>query len=150
MGAGEWAGLLSGCIGTAAALVALWFSRRDRGSDKLDSLTARVGRLETQMEPFWSAVQADLIKILHHPLPERAGMDDLLDKLDPRKPGTLAPAERAELKGLLRKIINGEGVPFSYSDDERVVAVFLLHAMDLNVSGGRLGERYARGRGCPW
>lgn len=134
--------------GTAAAILATiisWAawraSRADRGTDKLESLAARVGRLETQMEPFWAAVQQDLIRILHHPWPERAGMDALLDKLDPRKPGTLTPAERAELKELLRKIIDGDPAdppPFGVSTDERVVAVFLLHAMDL--TGGKLME----------
>jgi hypothetical protein len=130
----EWAGVISGAVAAVVAVIALLLGRRDRGADRLEAVERRLTRVETQMEPFWAAVQADLIKILHHPHPEWADMDALLDKLDPGKPGTLTRAERAELKADLRRIIDDDPAdppPFPVSSDERVVAVFLLHAMDL-------------------
>lgn len=130
----EWIGVVAGVVGTLVAAAALYFSRSDRQGDKLEALTARIGRLETQMEPFWAAVQADMIKILHHPWPERHDMDELLDKLDPDKPGTLAPDEREKLRDILRRVIAaspGNPPPFRVSPDERVAAVFLLRTMDL-------------------
>lgn len=143
----EWAGVASGVIATAVAVLALLLSRRDRDTDRIDDMGRRLTRVETQLEPFWAAVQADLIKILHHPHPEWAGMDALLDKLNPDKPGTLTRAERGELKAILRQVINGDPrdpAPFPVTTDDRVVAVFLLHTMDLvrsqRPSGGRVVE----------
>jgi len=134
-------GVGGGIAGTLTGLFAYRASRQDRDSDKLgevhvklDDIGRRLSRVETQMEPFWAAVQADLIKLLHHPWPERADMDALLDKLDPDKPGHITPAERAELKQILELVISDDPdhpPPFPVSANERVFAVFLLHTMDL-------------------
>jgi hypothetical protein len=137
----ELAGLIVSMVATVVALAAYRASRADRGADRLgavdgrlDDMGKRLTRVETQLEPFWAAVQQDMIRLLHHPWPERAGMDALLDKLDPGKPGRLTGDERAELKGILRQVIEsgpGRPPPFPVSPDERVAAVFLLHTMDL-------------------
>lgn len=130
----EWAGTLSGVFGTLIALLALYLSRKDRSGDEMKALTSRVTSLETKMEPFWAAVQADMIKLLHHPWPERADMDALLDKLDA---GTITLAERDELKDILTRIINADPVnppPFPVDVTERYGAVWLLRSMD--VVGG--------------
>lgn len=133
----EWVGIVTGVVGTVVAALALYFSRRDRHSDKLELLTARVGRLETQMEPFWAAVQADMIKILHHPWPERAGMDALLDRL---RDGHITPAERAQLHRDLAVIVANDPLdppPFEVDAGERLVAAMLIRTMA--ITGGQVG-----------
>jgi hypothetical protein len=76
----------------------------------------------------WSELQTELAKTLHHPHPESAPMDKLLEKLETFTVVGLSEItddERRALIGMLRKIADDK----NQKDSERQRAQFLLFAM---------------------
>jgi len=83
-------------FGAAIGFIATWYwkrkervqkqeddAKRDRRADdtRISDLEKRVAELSAQVSPFWSAIQAKIIKDLTHPSPQFAPMDRLLAKL---------------------------------------------------------------------
>lgn len=124
--------------GTAAGVVtvAQWVGNRGKGvihdavREAISPLNTRLTVIETKMDVFWRSVAVDAAKILHHPEPERAHIDALLDAfLDAR----MTQAEAEELRGYLQTIRDWEqGRPsdFPIYPGEQVAATILLHTMD--------------------
>lgn len=105
------------------------------------SLTATVTSLETKMDVVWTAIAANMARVLHQPDPRRRHIDVLLEKLTE---GTLDAGERDRLRGYLRIICDWEpGTPadFPVHPGEQVAAAILLSILDheLDKGGARRG-----------
>jgi hypothetical protein len=114
----------------------------------IDPLKERVTIVETKMEVFWREIAGDMAKVLHHPEPSRARVDDLLDIL---MEAVLTPGEARELSGYLEIIRDwepGQAAPFKIFPGEQVAAAILLHTMkQLEVGDdGEQGTNGSRGR----
>lgn len=126
-----WLGAVGAIAGAFAAIVA-WLAYGRSGQQDSAALLARIVALETKVDVFWQAVQADMIKLLHHPYPERAELDRLLDRLQDK---TITDGERTRLRELLTAIRDASPAsppPFRIDPAEQVAAVFLLHTMDVH------------------
>jgi hypothetical protein len=112
----------------------------------IDPLKERVTIVETKMEVFWREIAGDMARVLHHPEPSRARVDELLDTL---LAGTITPTEADELSGYLEVIRDweyGMAAPFKIFPGEQVAAAILLHTMkQLEVSDD--GEQGTDGGG---
>lgn len=99
----------------------------------LDSLDRRVTVMETKVEVFWQRIAVDVAKVLHHPEPSRARVDELLEVL---MSGSMTSEDARELCGYLEIIRDwepGNKAPFTVFQGEQVAAAILLHAMDYVV-----------------
>jgi hypothetical protein len=82
----------------------------------------RLRQLESQYTPFWKEFQKEISIALHHPHPEAARLDYLLEHLNNL---TITPVETIELKKILREKTEDP----EQSAEERQLAEFLLFAM---------------------
>jgi hypothetical protein len=105
--------LLAFLAGVPAALLQLYFHRRERKSP---------------MWSAWSGLQKELVNLLHHPHPEAREMDALLEKLQTFTAAGLSEisdTDRARLTSLLRERMDDT----AQTQSERLRAEFLLFAM---------------------
>jgi hypothetical protein len=99
-------------------------------SDRLSNIADRMTAVETKTEVFWRSVAIDVAKVLHSPVPERAHIDKLLEKL---MAGKLNDADKRELETILVAIRDyepGQKTAFPVYPGEQVAAVILLRAME--------------------
>jgi hypothetical protein len=85
-------------------------------------IQARLSILETQVSPLWSALQKEVADTLHHPHPESAELDGLLEDLEALR---LDAVKTARLNTLLREKVDDK----TQSEDERKRAELLLFIM---------------------
>ena len=110
--------------------------------EALEPVKHSITELTTKVEPLWQAlVQGALhnAEVLHHPDPERAEIDALLDHF---KENTLTGDEELQLRRYLVQIKNwepGQDLGFPVYDSEPSAAANLLSMLDL--------VRIYRGRG---
>jgi hypothetical protein len=129
VGAGDVIALVA-CIATVASV---FLTRsKDRGDARRAQAAAaaeqerRIAILETKMSVLWNGVSADLAAILHHPLPQYAERDRLLERfLD----GDITPEELDRLRELLREAV-GDIHTQTPTSGERVAASILLRMLE--------------------
>lgn len=91
-------------------------------TDRLNSMSDRVGVLETKIEVFWKNVAYDAAKILHSPhTPE---LDRLLEKYQAQ---ILLPDETAALADMLREVIAAKDVP----TENKIAAIIILRVIQV-------------------
>ncbi len=81
--------------------------------------------LQSQISPFWSAVQTKIAEDLHHPEPEFAEMDNLLEQLESL---TITEGGRTKLKGLL--VERSDATHPAIKPSERGSAQLMLSVME--------------------
>jgi hypothetical protein len=122
-----------GAVGSMlVAVIALEVDRRralrqsrNQLDEKLNTVGNRITALEVKIEVFWTGLMKDAAMILHHPLPEYARRDDLLEKL---LAGELTKTEETELRSMLTHTI---GTPKTVGDQgEQLAASILLRLLD--------------------
>lgn len=94
-------------------------------------LVAQVSVLEAKVELFWRGLAADSARVLHHPHPQRARIDELLEAWGDRP---LEFQEKEELRGYLESIRDHEpdqDVGFPVYAGEQASAVAFLNTMKL-------------------
>lgn len=95
--------------------------KKSSGRDKqLAEMEKKIVELQTQVTPFWGAIQKQVADALHHPHPEAAPVDELLEKLEAL---TITPDERSDLKNLLQGVVDD---PDSPEEDRHRAAILLL------------------------
>ena len=107
-------------IVVAGLFITIYFKITDRLL-KLEIDMATVG---TQISPLWAQVQAKIASELHHPNPNYAAMDRLLEKLEAL---TITGDERIALKLLLLK--RSRDMSPEVSEDERKSAILMIQVM---------------------
>ena len=80
-----------------------------------------ISRMETKIDVFWKSIENMIVKQLHHPLPQFAKRDKLLDKF---KDKTITIGELNQLKGML------SCTPIKKGDPEALAAVLLIARID--------------------
>jgi hypothetical protein len=102
-------------------------------SEALKPLGETVARLDTKldlMDSTFKSLAAEMVKILHHPDPDRKRVDDLLENY---MDGTLTSEERLELRRNLTTIRNwevGRPAPYTIHPGEQVAAAILLKLLE--------------------
>lgn len=94
-------------------------------------LVAQVSVLEAKVELFWRGLAIDSARVLHHPHPQRARIDELLEAWGDRP---LTFGEKEELRGYLESIRDHEpdqDVGFPVYAGEQASAVTFLNTMKL-------------------
>jgi hypothetical protein len=110
----------------------------------LDPINAQLNTLNTKIDPVWKALEelaVDMAKNLHHPDPDRAEFDELLDHF---MAGTLKPDEDLELRRLLNQVKTyrpGDDIGFTVYDGEPTYAAILLRTMELSRIRRRQEQR---------
>lgn len=129
--------LIAALVGIASAFLGglqFLLSRRQAGLQKLVDtslvpVTTRLAVIEAKLDVFWRNVALDAARILHHPEPTRARVDELLDRFTG---GILDDRGAAELRGYLETIRDwepGKDAPFTIIQGEQPAAVMLLHTL---------------------
>jgi hypothetical protein len=109
--------LMAIAVGIPGAILQLYLYWRERKRQTKSSLWQA-----------WSALQAELAETLHHPHPESAEMDKLLEKLAKFTVtgiSQISNTDRARLTELLREKVDDP----TQKKEERIRAEFLLFAM---------------------
>jgi hypothetical protein len=101
----------------------------------LSKQAAAIAKLETQMSPLWSRVQARISSDLHHPHPRYFEMDRLLEKLEAL---TITMEERQRLKVLLLERSTDTHVDIT--DAQRKSAKAMIPIMDMVLLEAKGGE----------
>lgn len=102
--------------------------------EALEPVRHSITELTTKVEPLWQALVAGAIhnaEVLHHPNPERAELDDLIDHF---KANTLTRDEELLFRRYLNTIKNwepGQDVGFPVYDSEPSAAANLLSMLEL-------------------
>jgi hypothetical protein len=102
--------------------------------DALEPIRDQVSTLNTKIEPLWEALVQGArhnAEVLHHPDPERAELDELLDHF---QENTLTFGEELRLRRFLVKIKNWEpgiDLGFPVYESEPSAAANLLSMLDL-------------------
>jgi hypothetical protein len=112
----------------------------------LKPIEAQLGTLNTKIDPVWKALEelaVDMAKNLHHPDPDRADFDRLLDHFMAH---TLTADEDLSLRRYLNKIKTGtagysEDLGFTVDDGEPTYAAILLRTMELSRIRRRQEQR---------
>jgi hypothetical protein len=110
----------------------------------LEPVNTQLNTLNTKIDPVWKALEelaVDMAKNLHHPDPDRAEFDALLDHF---MAGTLKPDEDLELRRLLNKVKTyrpGDDIGFTVYDGEPTYAAILLRTMELSRIRRRQEQR---------
>ena len=100
----------------------------------LKPIEAQLGTLNTKIDPVWRALEelaVDMAKNLHHPDPDRADLDSLLDHFMEQ---TLTDDEDLRLRRYLNAVKKwrGEDLGFTVYDGEPTYAAILLRTMELS------------------
>ena len=101
----------------------------------LKPIEAQLGTLNTKIDPVWRALEelaVDMAKNLHHPDPDRADFDTLLDHFMAH---TLTPDEDLRLRRYLNAVKiwrPGVDLGFTVYDGEPTYAAILLRTMELS------------------
>jgi hypothetical protein len=101
----------------------------------LKPIEAQLGTLNTKIDPVWRALEelaVDMAKNLHHPDPDRADFDTLLDHFMAH---TLTPDEDLRLRRYLNAVKTwrpGVDLGFTVYDGEPTYAAILLRTMELS------------------
>lgn len=117
------------CLFNAGNLIAARRERvllAERTEQRFVRLELVLARLETQMGPFWVALQSQLTNAMHRPHPEAQELDDLLEQLE-------ADAISDEARGRLREILAAKVKNPLESEADKAQASALLTVMPLVV-----------------
>jgi len=110
----------------------------------LDPVNAQLNTLNTKIDPVWKALEelaVDMAKNLHHPDPDRAEFDALLDHF---MAGTLTADEDLTLRRYLNQVKTyrpGDNIGFVVHDGEPTYAAILLRTMELSRIRRRQEQR---------
>lgn len=126
-------------------------------SDALEPIRAQITVLSTKIDPMWKALEAQSVaaaQALHHPVPERAALDALLDDfLDSVQHGTeFSEEKRRALRTCLVKIVRweeGQDIGFPVYPGEPTSAAVLLSTMELSRIR-QYQEHQSHERGLPY
>lgn len=118
----------------AIGVVLSFYMFRSSINRTMNENAAKVGEritvLETKMEVFWSGISLDLATVLHHPHPEFAERDNLLELF---LAGDINESQLDRLRELLRHAV-GDIDTESPSAGERVAASILLRLLDAQAA----------------
>jgi hypothetical protein len=110
----------------------------------LEPVKTQLNTLNTKIDPVWKALEelaVDMAKNLHHPDPDRAEFDALLDHF---MAGTLTVDEDLNLRRLLNQVKTyrpGDNIGFTVHDGEPTYAAILLRTMELSRIRRRQEQR---------
>ena len=99
-----------------------------RMSARMQQFEILVSQLDTKVSPLWARVQTVIAADLHHPHPQYAEMDRLLEELEKL---TISEAGRSRLKILLQQ--RSMDMDPDITQAQRDKSVLMLHVMDLVV-----------------
>jgi hypothetical protein len=130
----EGATLLVGVAAIVVSVVMGLYVRALSKQDRADAahqvvladLASRLSKIEGVIEtqsPFFASIQSHVIDLLHHPDPENARLDYLLERLKSKQ---IAADEQIELEGILQEM-----AAHSSDDHQRQAAVALSALMPL-------------------
>lgn len=92
---------------------------------KLERMDNQLTALETKVEVFWKGMIQDAAALLHHPHPEFARRDYLIEQLTANK---ITDKEARELHSMLTLVWNDQEAPFG----ERLASSMVMRALSMD------------------
>lgn len=143
MGAGELVAILASFAtigGVAVAYAQLRAAGRTEARAReleRQEADARITRIETKVDLLWEGVKRDLAAILHHPLPEYAERDRLIELF---LSGEINEKQLVRFRELLRATV-GDIHTVNDNPGERVAASMLLRLIESGEAQSTGSER---------